>query len=343
MTLSYPDYWPVAAPGTGLPRCEASALLSALLGCAGEQPAIDATTENPATSLDDAYHLCDSITRQHSRSFFLSSQFLPPEKRRAIRALYAFCRTSDDIVDNAGGAASSALARWVGRVQASRPPPDDPVLLAWHDTATHYRVPSALVDELLAGLAMDLLISRYPTFADLWLYCYRVASVVGLMTMRVVGHKDGATPYAVRLGVALQLTNILRDVGEDAARGRIYLPQEDLARFGLRDEDILGGRRDQRFRALMRFEIARAHTLYEEAWPGIAMLSDDSRFAVGAAAEIYRGILGKIVANDYDVFTRRAHLSLAEKLLLLPRIRRRLYTTRDRRQETGDWRLEIRD
>jgi 15-cis-phytoene synthase len=203
-------------PTRCLPRCHASTLLAALLGCAGDQPADAEAPAQPALALAHAYRLCDEITRQHSRSFFLSSQFLPAEKRRAIRALYAFCRTSDDIVDNACGAASRALARWVAQVRAPQPPPDDPVLLTWHDTATRYHVPPALVDELLAGLAMDLLIGRYPTFADLWLYCYRVASVVGLITLRIVGHEAGAAPYAVRLGVALQLTNILRDVGEDA-------------------------------------------------------------------------------------------------------------------------------
>jgi phytoene synthase len=325
MTLQHPDIWPAPAHGACAPWSEASALLAALLGGAEhDQPAAAPGPARPAIALRQAYRHCDGITRRHSRSFFLSSQFLPPEKRRAIRALYAFCRTSDDIVDNPGGHASRALARWVALAQAPQPPPDDPILLAWHDTAARYAVPQALVDELLAGLAMDLLISRYATFDDLWLYCYRVASVVGLITMRIVGHQEGAAPYAVRLGVALQLTNILRDVGEDAARGRIYLPREDLARFGVRDDDILRGQRDLRFRELMGFEIARAHALYEEAWPGVAMLSADSRFAIGAAAEIYRGILGKIVANDYDVFTRRAHLSLVEKLLLLPRVRRRL-------------------
>ena len=324
MTLHYPDYWPVAAPGTGLPRCEASTLLSALLGCAGEPLTHQADPARPALALADAYQLCHGITRQHSRSFFLSSQFLPGEKRQAIRALYAFCRTSDDTVDCPNGDASRALARWVALAQAPQPPPDNPVLLAWHDTAERYQVAPSLVEELLAGLAMDLLINRYPTFADLWLYCYRVASVVGLISMQIVGHQPGAAPYAVRLGVALQLTNILRDVGEDAARGRIYLPQEDMERFGVSEEQILSGQRDGRFRALMRFEIARAHQLYDEAWPGIAMLSADSRFAIGAAATVYRGILGKIESCDYDVFAERAHLNLAEKLWLLPGVWRRV-------------------
>jgi phytoene synthase len=326
VTLQHPDYWPALAHGARAPWSEASALLAALLGGAEhDQPAVASEPAHPALALRDAYRRCEGIARRHSRSFFLSSRFLPAEKRRATRALYAFCRTSDDIVDNPAGEASRALARWVALAQAPQPPPDEPVLLAWHDTAARYDVPQALVDELLAGLAMDLLLSRYATFDDLWLYCYRVASVVGLIMMRIVGYQDGAAPYAVRLGVALQLTNILRDVGEDAARGRIYLPQQDLARFDVGDEEILVGRRSERFRELMRFEIARAQVLYEEAWPGIAMLSADSRFAIGAAAEIYRGILDKIVATDYDVFARRAHLSLVEKLLLLPRVRHRLH------------------
>jgi phytoene synthase len=182
----------------------------------------------------------------------------------------------------------------------------------------------SLPDELLAGIAMDLTVSRYATFDDLWLYCYRVASVVGLISMHIIGHREGAGPYAIRLGIALQLTNILRDVGEDARRGRVYLPLEDLARFGLCADDILSGRRDYRFRALMRFEIARAHALYEESWPGIALLNADGRLAIGAAAEIYRAILGRIAANDYEVFARRAYVPLAQKLLALWRVRKRL-------------------
>lgn len=280
-------------------------------------------------SLQDAYDVCVRITRKHSRSFFLSSQLLPAEKRRAIRALYAFCRTSDDLVDQAGGYALHSLTSWVAMARAPLPPPDNAVLLAWNDTAARHAVSRALIDELLAGVAMDLTVSRYATFEDLCLYCYRVASVVGLISMQIVGHSEGAAGYAVRLGLALQLTNILRDVGEDAARGRVYLPQEDLERFGLSDDDILSGRRDDRFRTLMRFQIARTYRLYDASWPGIGLLSADSRLAVGSAAAIYRGILAKIVANDYDVFKRRACVPLAEKLLILLGVRRRL------RRETG--------
>jgi phytoene synthase len=210
----------------------------------------------------------------------------------------------------------------------------DPVLLAWHDTSTRYALPRALADELLAGVGMDLSINRYQTFDDLRLYCYRVASVIGLLSMHIIGYEEGAEPYAIHLGTALQLTNILRDIGEDAARGRIYLPLEDLERFGLREEDILNRVQDQRFRELMQWQIARAERLYQEAWPGILLLHRDGQFAVAAAALLYRAILPRITANDYDVFTTRAFVSGGEKLLLLPRIWRLLGALR-----RGDTRL----
>lgn len=311
----------------GAPAGEASELLAALRRLADHGNAAPADTPCPSRcplSLQQSYRDCVAITRKHSRSFFLSTQLLPAEKRRAIRALYAFCRTSDDLVDQGGQDAAGALAAWVGMVHAPQAPPDNAVLLAWNDTAARHAVPKALTDELLAGIAMDLTVSRYATFEDLWLYCYRVASVVGLISMHIIGYQEGAASYAIKLGIALQLTNILRDVGEDARRGRVYLPQADLRRFGLSDEDILAGRRDERFRRLMRFEIGCANALYREAWPGIGMLNRDSRLAIAAAAEIYRGILGKIGANEYDVFTQRAYVPLAEKLLILLQVRRRL-------------------
>ncbi|MFO7168240.1 MAG: squalene/phytoene synthase family protein [Chloroflexota bacterium] len=304
---------------------EASVLLSNLRHHAetSDSP-IAPTASRRSYSLDEAYEHCAAITRANSASFYLSSQLLPPAKRAAARAFYAFCRTSDDIVDNESQNPARALATWVASVHNRQASADNPVLLAWNDTAQAYGIPAELVDELLAGIAMDLTVNRYATFEELWLYCYRVASVVGLVSMRIIGHHEGAAPYAIKLGVALQLTNILRDIGEDARRGRVYLPLEDLARFGLTDDDILAGTRDDRFRALMRFEIERAHRLYEEAWPGIALLHDDGRLAIGAAAEVYRGILGKIAANDYDVFSRRAYVPLLEKLLIMWRAHRRI-------------------
>jgi phytoene synthase len=309
-----------------VPHGEASALLADLRRAEGAEIVQTGEPESPRTplSLAQAHQSCFQITRKHSRSFFLSSQLLPPEKRQAVRALYAFCRTSDDLVDQPQANALRALADWVALVHAPQPPPDNAVLLAWNDTLSRYAVPRTLPDELLAGIAMDLTVNRYDTFGDLWLYCYRVASVVGLISMQIIGYREGAAQYAIKLGVALQLTNILRDVGEDAQRGRVYLPREDLERFGLCADDILNGRCDASFRALMRFEIERAHCLYEAAWPGIALLNPDGRLAIAAAAEIYRGILGKIHQNDYNVYQRRAYVPLAHKLLLLWRARRRL-------------------
>ena len=274
-------------------------------------------------SVQSAYTVCRSITRQHSKSFFLATRMLPPHKRRAVEALYAFCRTSDDAVD-ANEHAATALAQWVAQQRRPIPPSDQPVLIAWADTCKTFQLSGELTDELLAGVAMDLSIQRYETFAELWVYCYRVASVVGLLSMQIIGFEYGAEAFAIRLGIALQLTNILRDVGEDARRGRIYLPLEDLRRFNLTENDILSGIRDDRFRDLMRYQIDRAEQLYRSSWVGITYLHPDGQMAVAAAALLYRGILGRIVANDFDVFSRRAHLSMSAKLLLLPRIHAQL-------------------
>jgi phytoene synthase len=327
VSLSQSPGWPIQAlTEREVPPSEASALLANLRRAAYTEIAQTSEPEPPRTplSLAEAYQSCYAITRKHSRSFFLSSQLLPVEKRRAIQALYAFCRTSDDLVDLPQVNAMQALAAWVALAHAPQPPPDNAVLLAWDDTLNRYAVPRTLPDELLAGIAMDLTVNRYATFDDLWLYCYRVASVVGLISMQIIGFREGAVNYAIKLGVALQLTNILRDVGEDARRGRVYLPHEDLERFGMCADDILNGRHDDAFRSLMRFEIERAHCLYEAAWPGIALLNPDGQLAIAAAAEIYRGILGKIHRSDYNVYQRRAYVPLADKLLLLWRARLRL-------------------
>ncbi len=285
------------------------------------------------TSLSDAYQTCQRRIRHHSKSFFFSTRFLPLPKRQGVHALYAFCRATDDTVDLAYGDPACALAEWIRQVQSPIPPLHNPILLAWYDTRLKFQLPDTLINELLAGVAMDLTINRYATFADLWLYCYRVASVVGLLSMGIIGSAPGAEPYAIKLGVALQLTNILRDVGEDARRGRVYLPQEDLERFGLSAEDILAGCQDERVVALLKFEIDRARRLYAESWDGIALLPPDSRLAVGAAAWIYRGILDKIIANRYDVYTKRAHVPLREKLWAIPAIWRAI--RRLERQRTG--------
>lgn len=297
-----------------------------------------------AGALPQAYEACYHVARSASKSFSLAMQLLPPRKRQAMHALYAFSRTSDDLVDERADP-WMALQQWIAQVHhaapgsrtgSPHPSRDTLVLMAWADACRTYNLPTKLADELLVGVGMDLHINRYNTFEDLWLYCYRVASVVGLLAMRIIGYEGDAEPPAIKLGVALQLTNILRDVGEDAARGRIYLPLEDLQRFGVSEAEILNGVMSNRFRALMRFQMARAEAWYRASWPGIVLLHRDGQMAVATAALIYRAILLKIVENDYDVFTRRAHVPLREKLLMLPQIQRRVWLLRRGDKQLGE-------
>jgi phytoene synthase len=278
-----------------------------------------------------AYAQCESITAHHSRSFHLASRFLSAAKRRAMRALYAFCRVTDDIVDCDivdcdivdcdDCDAEHELARWRQQSLALNPPQTDRVAVAWADARTRYRIPVRYAEQLIDGVARDLTQQRYQTFDELAAYAYGVASTVGLMSMHIIGFSGpDAIPYAIKLGVALQLTNILRDVAEDWRAGRVYLPADELAAFDLSEADLAAGRVDDRWRAFMRFQIERNRRLYAEAWPGIALLNRDGRFAVAAAAALYRAILDDIEAHDYDTFSRRAHVSGPRKLSQLPAI-----------------------
>jgi phytoene synthase len=278
-----------------------------------------------AIDLDTAYSVTEDVIREYSKSFYLATSFLPERDRRAIRALYGFCRATDNLVDDPQAIQLTDLATW--RNYVYNPPSDweHAVLVAWKDARERYRVPTRYGDELIEGCEMDLIRSRYDTFEQLERYCYCVASTVGLMSMHIFGTATGvdyadAEPYAIKLGIALQLTNILRDVGEDAQRVRIYLPREDMDRFHVSEADVLNGCLDDNMRALLRFEIERTHRLYEEAWPGIGFLARKARFSVAVACDVYRGILGKINQNEYNVFTRRAYLTKGEKLRRLPRI-----------------------
>ena len=272
--------------------------------------------------LDRAYATCAGITRQHSRTFHLASGLLPADKRRAARALYAFCRVSDDIVDRAGeGDPALALADWRAIALSPHPSDRDLVALAWADARARFGIPVRYAEQLLDGVACDLSLGRYHSFDELAVYAYGVASTVGLMAMHIIGFANrDAIPYAIRLGIALQLTNILRDVGEDWRRGRLYLPREELERFGLSEAEIAAGKVTPAWRAFMRHQIERARNLYAESWPGIAMLRGDGRFAIAAAADLYEAILEDIEAHDYDVFTRRGHLTAWGKLRRLPAI-----------------------
>ncbi len=282
------------------------------------------TLNTDALNLQQAFAHTEQLTRRHSATFYTATGLLPGDARRAIRALYAFCRTTDDLVD-LETATLTDVERWRAEARLPAHRQVDPTLRAWTEIREHYAVDLRFQDELIDGVAMDLKQQRYETWADLRRYCYLVASTVGLLSMPIIGLAVGASftqarPYAITLGIALQLTNILRDIGEDARRGRVYLPAEDLRRFGLTAEDILNGVHDERFVALLRFEIARAESLFDEALPGIALLAPAARPAVGAAALLYRAILGRIEAIGYDVHQQRAHTTGWEKLGLLPGI-----------------------
>ena len=286
-------------------------------------PAIESRYEAETDSLDSAYHYCARVTRKNSRTFHLASLLLPREKRRAVQALYAFCRSTDDLVDETRNLAKAdaVFDNWRARLNNTHPAAHDPVPLAWANTQALFRIPQGYAEQLIDGVSRDLRQKRYRSFSELTEYCYGVASTVGLMSMHIVGfdHTD-AVPYAVKLGIALQLTNILRDVGADWRMGRLYLPLDELSDFGLSDRDIAAGVVDDRWRNFMRFQIARVHQLYDEALPGIAYLNTDGRFAIAAAAYLYRAILTDIEAHDYNVFRRRAHVSTWGKLSRLPGI-----------------------
>jgi phytoene synthase len=283
-------------------------------------------------SLAFSYARTDEIILEHSKTFFLATSLLPSPERRAIRALYAFCRSTDDLVDR-HGASIAEVERWRLAVRRPAHRQSDPVLAAWCHIREVYAVDPRYEDELIEGVSLDLQDRRYATWRELQRYCYLVASTVGLLSMPILGLARGVTfeqasPYAIKLGVALQLTNILRDVGEDAGRGRVYLPIADLRQFGLTSDDILAGVHDNRFESLMLFEIARAQALYEEALPGIALLSPLARPAVGAAALLYRAILHEIRLIEFRVHTVRAHTPGWRKLWMLPGILAQLMTLR---------------
>ncbi|MDP2809448.1 MAG: presqualene diphosphate synthase HpnD [Rhodocyclaceae bacterium] len=253
-------------------------------------------------------------------SFYYSFLFLPSERRRAITALYAFCREVDDAVDDCHDAktAASRLDEWrreIARLDADTP--THPVTKALAAARKRFGLPSEQLLEIIDGMAMDLDTARYPDFKALHLYCYRVASVVGLLAAEIFGYRDRRTlKYAHDLGLAFQLTNIIRDVGEDARRGRIYLPLDELARFGVSEADILECRPSGNFRALMEFQAARAVEHYERAFAQLPAVDRKSQRAGIIMAAIYRATLDEIARDGFRVLDRRTRLSPRRKLWL---------------------------
>lgn len=285
---------------------------------------------------DELYRAAAEATAAGSKSFYFATRFFPPELARAAHGVYWFCRTTDDLVDETGDpeAAARALDDWEARLRdaLSGRGADDPVLRLFARVAAEYGIPHEYPLELVAGMRMDLEMDRqgrrYRNFEELRLFCYRVASVVGLMMMHVIGFRGEPRQQAIDLGIALQLTNILRDIGEDLRRGRVYLPLDELREFGYSEAELRARVRNANFVRLMRFQAARARSHYAAAEPGIALLDRRGRFAVEVAARVYAGILGRIEASGYDVFERRAVVPAARKYwitartMALPAVRR---------------------
>lgn len=272
-----------------------------------------------------SYEHCRNLARAAARNFYYGFTLLPAAKRDALCALYAFMRRADDISDSEGKLQDKqqGLKNWQnaleqalkGNYNGSR------LLPAFHHTMEHYKIPPQYLNDLIAGAEMDLSVRQYERFDDLSRYCYCVAGTVGLCCIHVFGFQDRkAVGLAPKLGTAFQLTNILRDVAEDFTMGRVYIPQEDLQRFGCTDRDLSGAVASPAFIELMRFEADRAWKLYEEGAPLLNLVDSDSRAALWTLMRIYSGILAKIESIRYDVLARpHPGLSTIEKAWIMLR------------------------
>jgi phytoene synthase len=273
-------------------------------------------------SLDADYERCAQVTRRSRSSFYYAFILLPPERRRALHAVYAFCRFIDDIADDESiREPALLLKRWreeLDRVYAGAP--TRALSRALADSARRFNIPRELFEEIINGVEMDLSRKRYQSWEELRPYCYRVASALGLICIEIFGYRNpSAKLYAENLGLALQLTNILRDVREDAERGRIYLPLEDLARFNVSESEILGGVYSPNFISLMDFEATRARELYALAQSELAAEDRATLLTAEAMRLIYAALLGRIIKSNYRVLDRRHSLSAPHKLYLVGR------------------------
>ncbi len=261
---------------------------------------------------------CQKKAAASGSSFYYSFLFLPPDRRRAITALYAFCREVDDVVDECPDPqlARARLAWWRAELAGTYAgKPSHPVMQSFAEAAHAFNLPQELLAEIIDGMEMDLSQTRYADFKALHLYCYRVASVVGLLAAEIFGYADRRTlKYAHDLGLAFQLTNIIRDVGEDARRGRIYLPADELERFGVSAEDILHGRSSDAFRRLMEFQIERAEQYYEQAFAQLPAQDRRAQRPGLVMAAIYRTLLREIRRDGCRVLDRRMGLTPIRKL-----------------------------
>ncbi len=290
-----------------------------------------------APDLDAAFEACRRETAEWAKTFYLGTLLLPYEKRRAIWAIYVWCRRTDELMDSPEAQArpveelADRLNRWELKTRdLFKGQVADELDAVMVDTLERFPQSIQPYLDMIEGQRMDLTWTRYPRFDDLRLYCYRVAGTVGLMTQGVMGldqayssapwsDRPDTSDAAVALGIANQLTNILRDVGEDRGRGRIYLPLEDLEHFGYSEDDLMAGRINQAWKDLMAFQLSRARAWFDRSEAGVRWLSRDARWPVWTSLRLYRGILDVIERHDYDVFNKRAYVGKLNKFLDLPR------------------------
>jgi 15-cis-phytoene synthase len=271
--------------------------------------------------VDESYAYCRRVARTRAKNFYYSFLLLSAQQRKAMCAIYAFMRHSDDLSDEPGST-RAALDGWRDELEAALEGrfSGHPVWPAFHHTVRRFGIPHAYLREMIDGVVSDLEPRRFEAFSELYRYCYQVASVVGLTCIHIFGFDTpSALPLAEKCGIAFQLTNILRDIREDSERGRVYLPQEDLRRFGVTEEDLRAGNRTAGFLEMMRFEATRAHAYYDESAPLLDLIHPRSRSSLVALVSIYSRLLERIEQANYDVFTRRVRLSAIEKSWILVR------------------------
>ena len=274
-------------------------------------------------NLKAAYDHCKRVTRAEAKNFYYAFRTLPAKKRRAIYAAYAFCRLCDDIAD--GDLPLDEKRRLLeetrARLTLGRDVESHPVFSALRDTIDSYGIPVRHFVEVIEGVEMDLTETRYGTFEELRVYCYRVASAVGLVCIEIFGYTDErAKEYAVDMGLAMQITNIIRDVREDSLRGRIYVPLDELERFGYTEQDLERGIVNEPFRQLMAYQADRAREHFERGRRIVPLLSADSRACLALLHGVYSSILDRIEESGFDVYSRRVSLPTREKLLLMARL-----------------------
>jgi phytoene synthase len=282
---------------------------------------LDAAGIRDAT-LRASYERCRQLNAEYGRTYYLASRLLPPGKRPYVHALYGFARYADEIVDDLDSGLSpaqqaSALRAWGEdfRTALQRGRSDDPVLAAVVDTVLTWDIPWAHFEAFMTSMTMDLTVAEYATYDDLRTYVYGSAAVIGLQMVPILGPLDDrAYDAAMDLGIAFQLVNFARDVGEDLDRGRLYLPLDELANFDLTRADLEARTVDDRVRGLMRYQVARVRRLEQSAIPGIAFLDPTSRPCIDAARVLYCGIADEIEHNDYDVFSKRATVPWSRRL-----------------------------